>query len=859
MAKSNSFKTLKKKKIQERKQLEQDKKELEIENNDIELSWKSTSLPKKQEKETHWTYEWDEFWETNRDLDWSSMFSDFEWLEDDNIENLLWESEETDFKFDEENEEEKKEIWTLEDDSEDDFFWDLWLSLEDFDEEVQEAEEEAKRNWTYEKQIENFENEQDNDQDWFEKLWFEEDIEDKIFWDFDEWKKRKEEKELKQNEEWSKFDELPSFDEAIDYDKSEELSYKDKNIQEKNEDDDIFSLMSQDEDLWEDEELLKEQKKVWHILENWLDSYYEWEQENVKDITDVKEKTINENDDELENISLEFDEIEIKEWDKNQEKEEDEINFDEENKFNHLIEEEENDELSFENIEDDEQENKQEKNKQQEELSFEDDNEIEDNEIENKKNIEKHEEKVNFEDEEENDEIWSNNNDQFDENNDEEDEEEFIENQEDVLFGSFNNNQDWNFELEENWIIEKEIEKETEKEDKTLNQEDEYSFHDEQKIEQQIKKESIIKQQEIWDNEKKWWNKKLIFIWFIVVLILWLWFFFKDKLLSIIWNKEKPNIEVVNTNTWEVIENQEWNQENNTDQDDNNKNLEEDKVKINVLEKEVQETNVSVENVKYVKEKISTLFPFYEIWSNTKDTLEWYIMTTFSENQKVIDAMNKILSKEFKNMTAFKMWFKTKELTAKEITKIMLLEWEKWKNAINIMKQIYTTTTWKKISKKYNLPENEEKLIKILAKNLSTNQPFLDQTNSELKNAATKSNKYLLLLNNPKTKEYVSLKELYLKKRSIAESLLWHEKIIYFDKFIDVSWRSNFNIDQDISITKELIKQIRNNKWIKTVLQKQDKKEINEMLKKNKKLYQQYNFLNEIEFYYYYLQAIKSI
>jgi hypothetical protein len=60
----------------------------------------------------------------------------------------------------------------------------------------------------------------------------------------------------------------------------------------------------------------------------------------------------------------------------------------------------------------------------------------------------------------------------------------------------------------------------------------------------------------------------------------------------------------------------------------------------------------------------------------------------------------------------------------------------------------------------------------MISKNLSTNQPFLEQTNAELKNAATKSNKYLLLLVDQDTQEYNSLKELLLKERSTAESLL---------------------------------------------------------------------------------------
>ena len=211
-------------------------------------------------------------------------------------------------------------------------------------------------------------------------------------------------------------------------------------------------------------------------------------------------------------------------------------------------------------------------------------------------------------------------------------------------------------------------------------------------------------------------------------------------------------------------------------------------------------------------------------------------------------------------MTAFKFWFKIKDLTAKDITRIMLLEWEKWKNAINIMKQIYTSTTWKKIPEKYNLPENEEKLVKILTKNLTTNQPFLDQTNAELKNAATKSNKYLLLLNDPKTKEYVSLKELFLKQRNIAEQVLSQEKIIFFDKFIDIWWRSDFNIEKDLAVTKALVEKIRENKELKKLikLEEENPKELNKTLKENKKLFQQYNFLKQIEFYYFYLQAIKT-
>lgn len=932
MAKSNSFKTLKKRKIQERKSLEQDKKELEIENNDIELSWKSTSLPKIQETVTHWTYEWDEFWETNRDLDWSSMFSNFDWIEkekededNENIETLLWESEnnlDDDFSFD--------NIWSLEDNetNDDNLFWDLWLSLDDFDEEVKEAEEKAKKDWTYEKQIQEFEEEKNLEEvkEIEDDFSFDDDIEDKIVWEFDEWKKRREDKEIK-NDEDEEFEWLPSFDEAVDYDEAIEQAQFEWNWDE-TEHSSIY-----------DEELDEEQKKIWYLLKNWLDSWINlWnKQEKIEDEEDdisfdssdnEEEKTDNELDfddfsfdeeneeneesEENENIKIDEedenkDDQEENEEEKNDESDEEdnELNFDdfsfddedensvnnedyeedendeefkEENNYNEKFdEEEENDnsdeELNFE----DEYENsleEQEYDNNNEELKFEEqENDDEDNE-EEKKDLEFEEQEIqdNNDDEfsEENNENFDfeieNNNDHSDESVESEieeekeiEEDEIDENEEELQEEWFQQQNEDQFEEEyqkDDENIEEQQEEEIENEEYQVqeNKEDEYDFHDEKKIEQQIQRhDTVIKQQEIWWQEKKWWNKKLIIIWLVVIAILWLWFYFKDKLLSIVWNSDKPNIEVVKQNN----EEKQWSENNNEETEEENKK--DDKVKINVLEKEVQETNVSVENVKYVKEKISTLFPFYEIWSNTKDTLEWYIMTTFAENQKVIDSMKKIMSKDFKNMTAFKMWFKVKELTAKEITKIMLLEWEKWKNAINIMKQIYTTTTWKKIPEKYNLQENEEKLIKVLAKNLSTNQPFLDQTNSELKNAATKSNKYLLLLNNPKTKEYVSLKELFLKQRNIAESLLWQERIIYFDKFIDVSWRSNFNIEQDINITKELIKNLRKNKWIKAILSKTEQKEINDMLKNNKKLQQQYDFLNEIEFYYYYLQAIKSI
>lgn len=949
MAKSNSFKTLKKRKIQERKSLEQDKKELEIENNDIELSWKSTSLPKIQETVTHWTYEWDEFWETNRDLDWSSMFSNFDWIENEkeaedneNIETLLWESEnnlDDDFSFD--------NIWSLEDNetNDDNLFWDLWLSLDDFDEEVKEAEEKAKKDWTYEKQIQEFEEEKNLEEvkEIEDDFSFDDDIEDKIVWEFDEWKKRREDKEIKKDED-EEFEWLPDFDEAVDYDEAIEKAQFEWNWDET----EHISIY--------DEELDEEQKKIWYLLKNWLDSWINlWnKQEKIKDEEDDISFDSSDNEEEKTDDELDFDDFSFDK--KNEESEKNEnIEIDEEDEWNENIEnedeeqdesdEEDNelnfDDFSFDNEEEENNENKENYEEDENDEEFKEENNYNEKFEEDEEN-DNQDEELNFEDEFENsweddqssdvdNEKENNYNMKFDEEDEENeteelkfeeqenDDEDFEEEKDDLEFeeqeiqdnddeDSEENNENFDFEIENNNDLsdesveseideEKEIEEEDEidedeeelqeewfqqqnedqfeeeyqKDDENIeeqqeeeieneeyqvqeNKEDEYDFHDEKKIEQQIQRhDAVIKQQEIWWQEKKWWNKKLIIIWLVVIAILWLWFYFKDKLLSIVWNSDKPNIEVVKQNN----EEKQWTENNNEETEEENKK--DDKVKINVLEKEVQETNVSVENVKYVKEKISTLFPFYEIWSNTKDTLEWYIMTTFAENQKVIDSMKKIMSKDFKNMTAFKMWFKVKELTAKEITKIMLLEWEKWKNAINIMKQIYTTTTWKKIPEKYNLPENEEKLIKVLAKNLSTNQPFLDQTNSELKNAATKSNKYLLLLNNPKTKEYVSLKELFLKQRNIAESLLWQERIIYFDKFIDVSWRSNFNIEQDINITKELIKNLRKNKWIKAILSKTEQKEINDMLKNNKKLQQQYDFLNEIEFYYYYLQAIKSI
>lgn len=917
MARSNTFKTLKKKKIKERKEAKSDEKEQEIEENNIELSWISTSLPKQKETITHWTYEWDEFSEANHDLDWSSTFDvDLDLSDDTNDKKISFDSinetnddeesldfEDSDFNFDEDISDTEKDNDTTSDnknedtneneDTDEDIIW--------LDDEFEWWFSEEWNDWTT--MSDDFNEEDDVDVD-VDDVDFDDNVEENNASDTISNEENNNEDNNDNNEDSenddnknSENDNLDFDDSDIDFDgvdeiESDNIDSKDDEWQEdedNNTNEEVEEINEEVNETDNDEESLDFDDSSFDTLED-DNNDEELDFDTIEDNNDtntIEDKNTEELDFDINDWDEDNTEIENTNEDtyNNEDNEEDDLNFNDDFDDNvedtvEIEQEKENDNSKDDNFEedldfwdsniqdttqDDTQDDIQDENNEDEDhLDFNEENTSEEQDtVENKESL--NTTNVNEYNSEEDEDEWEiefewntsynydNNENEYSENNEEDNESD--------------NNQE-----EQDTYQQDDIEESNDYSDHEYKQEDttqQEDFPSDEELQEQMKKDTFQqKLNNIWWWKIKWNKKLFIIIWLCILVIWWLWYTFKDKLMSIIQWDKKPNVEVVNKNTWEVIQtwdwdtkeewNNTWEWEWNTDQ--KKEITEEDKVKINVQEKEIQETNVSVENVKLVKEKVENLFPFYEIWSNSKSTLEEYINTTFVKNEKVTWAMKKILSSSFKKMTAFKFWFKIKDLTAKDITRIMLLEWEKWKNAINIMKQIYTSTTWKKIPEKYNLPENEEKLVKILTKNLTTNQPFLDQTNAELKNAATKSNKYLLLLNDPKTKEYVSLKELFLKQRNIAEQVLSQEKIIFFDKFIDIWWRSDFNIEKDLAVTKALVEKIRENNELKKLvrLEEENPKELNKTLKENKKLFQQYNFLKQIEFYYFYLQAIKS-
>ena len=328
-------------------------------------------------------------------------------------------------------------------------------------------------------------------------------------------------------------------------------------------------------------------------------------------------------------------------------------------------------------------------------------------------------------------------------------------------------------------------------------------------------------------------NKEKKIIIFFSLLLLFLWWFsllFKDTIAKLF---EKKGVSV-------VISSQ------NQKKEEKLNNWEEE-VKINIKEKEIVENKVSDSNLDYLKLKLNSLFPFYEIDEVKEITLEEMIEKKYIDTD-LKEKLDKIKDDNLKKIHTYEFEFKIFPLDKEQIIKKALVQGENWDNATKILYQLYERITKTKVDVDIETNEWKKKFLTFITQKLWQDEKLVDKYNQELKKIALFFNNYLLILSEPETKEYVTFKEFLSKKRNILEKLLPIDKLTYFDRFIDYEGTS-YQWEQNMIDT--IIEQIKNSDIHK------DKK-----LRKSKEIKQLYNdsidFMNQMRFYKEYLNILET-
>lgn len=242
--------------------------------------------------------------------------------------------------------------------------------------------------------------------------------------------------------------------------------------------------------------------------------------------------------------------------------------------------------------------------------------------------------------------------------------------------------------------------------------------------------------------------------------------FYRDTIFNLVKPKE---VNVVINKTWVKESKQNTNQA---------------QVVINVKEKEIFEKTISSSNLDYLKLKVQSLFPFYDIWDVTTMKLQDLVEEKFASTS-LNTYIHRINDQAFKNLTAFSFDFKIVDLTNKDIIKKALLEGSQWENAISILFQLYERITGLKVTINIDTAEWKQTFLTYLTKKLFADEGLVKQFNKELKKVWQFFNNYLILFANPDTNEYLTIKEYLSKDREILEKILPIDDLPYFDTFID--------------------------------------------------------------------------
>lgn len=287
-----------------------------------------------------------------------------------------------------------------------------------------------------------------------------------------------------------------------------------------------------------------------------------------------------------------------------------------------------------------------------------------------------------------------------------------------------------------------------------------------------------------------------------------------------------------------VIINKDWENKNNDLQVD---------VNINLKEQDLKEDLVSKSNLDYLKIKLGSLFPFYEI-----DTLE---ALKFSElvdkkfsagkNKKFREAFQRINDEKIKNLVAFDINFRIENLDAKALISKALSEGTVGDNALTLLQQFYEKVKGVKLDS-----ADRQTMLAYLTQKLYEDEALVGKINKEIKKIGNIFSSYLLIFHQENSQEYMTFKEYLTQERDIVEQVLSISKLPQFDLFIDYKWGE---IKAEKAMIETLIKSFQTSKLFKQA-QKGEK-----MNKKTKETYQKAeDFIRKLEMYKEYLSILEE-
>lgn len=205
-------------------------------------------------------------------------------------------------------------------------------------------------------------------------------------------------------------------------------------------------------------------------------------------------------------------------------------------------------------------------------------------------------------------------------------------------------------------------------------------------------------------------------------------------------------------------------------------------VNINIKEQEVKEDLVSNSHLDYLKIKLEGLFPFYEV-----DTIEALKFSELVEkkfsawaNKPLREAFNKVSDETFKNLVAYNINYKIKDLDAKALVSEALSDGAIGENALSILQQLYEKIKWVKLD-----TAEKQTMLAYLTQKIYADEELVWKINKELKRLWTFFSSYLLIFHQENTQEYMTFKEYLTQERDVVEQVLTLDKLPQFDLFID--------------------------------------------------------------------------
>lgn len=270
-------------------------------------------------------------------------------------------------------------------------------------------------------------------------------------------------------------------------------------------------------------------------------------------------------------------------------------------------------------------------------------------------------------------------------------------------------------------------------------------------------------------------------------------------------------------------------------------------VKINIKEQELKEDLVSKSNLDYLKIKLESLFPFYEIDNLEAIKFSELVDKKFSagKNKKFREAFKKIEDEKIKNLVAFDINYRIVDLDAKELISKALSEGGIGDNALTLLQQFYERVKGVKLDS-----ADRQTMLAYLTQKLYWDDDLIKAINKEIKKVWTMFSSYLLIFHQENSQEYITFKEYLTQERDIVEQVLSISKLPQFDLFIDYKWGET-KVEQ--AMIDSLIQSLHNSKLFKQA-QRWEK-----MNKKTKETYQKAeDFIRKLEMYKEYLSILEE-